>query len=164
MTEPTARRVRLSPTRLAGVRRRTGDHGDRTIAEACSIGLAYWATGSSPRGMRLTAATPFTEVLAAVDEGLRGDTGWEVGADARTITVPEGIAPDDAQLALDDLADFPDRTLGTIAAASPAAGCRPWPSGTTPRPTGTARPSWRCSASRRASGPTPSPSSTNTAH
>ncbi|MFF0550184.1 amino acid adenylation domain-containing protein [Streptomyces sp. NPDC004311] len=121
MTEPTARRVRLSPTRLAGVRRRTGDHGDRTIAEACSIGLAYWATGSSPRGMRLTAATPFTEVLAAVDEGLRGDTGWEVGADARTITVPEGIAPDDAQLALDDLADFPDRTLGTIAAASAAA-------------------------------------------
>ncbi|MEU6313624.1 amino acid adenylation domain-containing protein [Streptomyces sp. NPDC047014] len=121
MTEPTARLVRLTPTRLDGMRRRTGDHGDRTLAEACSIGLAYWATGRGPEGLELTPATPFTDVLAAVRAGAAADTGWEVGADDRSITVPEGVAPDEAQLALDDLADFPDRPLGTIAPGDPAA-------------------------------------------
>ncbi|MFE2244208.1 amino acid adenylation domain-containing protein [Streptomyces virginiae] len=121
MTEPTARLVRLSPTRLAGLRRRTGHHCDRTITAACSIGLAYWATGRSPDGMDLTPATLFADVLGWVDNGGAGAAGWEIGADARSITLPEGVPPAEAQLALDDLADFPDRPLGTIAPSSVAA-------------------------------------------
>ncbi|MET9842742.1 AMP-binding protein, partial [Streptomyces virginiae] len=121
MTEPTARLVRLSPTRLAGLRRRTGDHCDRTLTTACSIGLAYWATGHSPDGMDLTPATLFADVLGWVDNGGGGAAGWEIGADARSITLPEGVPPAEAQLALDDLADFPDRPLGTIAPSGVAA-------------------------------------------
>ncbi|MGW9068209.1 amino acid adenylation domain-containing protein [Streptomyces yangpuensis] len=121
MTEPTARLLRLSPTRLAGVRRRTGDYGDRTIASACSIALAYWATGRSPDGMELTPGTLFADVLGWADNGGGGAAGWEIGADARSITLPEGVPPAEAQLALDDLADFPDRPLGTIAPSSVAA-------------------------------------------
>ncbi|MBP2348252.1 amino acid adenylation domain-containing protein/non-ribosomal peptide synthase protein (TIGR01720 family) [Streptomyces cinnamonensis] len=113
--------MRLSPTRLAGLRRRTGDHCDRTITAACSIGLAYWATGRSPDGMDLTPATLFADVLGWVDNGGAGAAGWEIGADARSITLPEGVPPAEAQLALDDLADFPDRPLGTIAPSSVAA-------------------------------------------
>ncbi|KOV35971.1 non-ribosomal peptide synthetase [Streptomyces sp. H021] len=121
MTEPTARLVRLSPTRLAGLRRRTGDHCDRTLTAACSIGLAYWATGHSPDGMDLTPATLFADVIGWVDNGGGGAAGWEIGADARSITLPEGVPPAEAQLALDDLADFPDRPLGTIAPSGVAA-------------------------------------------
>ncbi|WP_030959230.1 non-ribosomal peptide synthetase [Streptomyces sp. NRRL S-378] len=121
MTEPTARLVRLSPTRLAGVRRRTGDYCDRTIASACSIALAYWATGRSPDGMELTPGTLFADVLGWADNGGGGAAGWEIGADARSITLPDGVPPAEAQLALDDLADFPDRPLGTIAPSSVAA-------------------------------------------
>ncbi|MEU9234351.1 amino acid adenylation domain-containing protein [Streptomyces subrutilus] len=121
MTESTARLVRLSPARLAGVRRRTGDYSDRTIARACSIGLSYWATGRGPDGMDLASATLFTDVLGWDDSGGAAPAGWEVGADGRSIAVPEGVAPADAQLALDDLADFPDRPLGTIGPSSVAA-------------------------------------------
>ncbi|MEU9252739.1 amino acid adenylation domain-containing protein [Streptomyces sp. NPDC048270] len=121
MTESTARLVRLSPTRLAGVRRRTGDYSDRTIAQACSIGLSYWATGRSPDGMDLTSATQFADVLGWAGSAGAGAAGWEVAADGRSITVPAGVEPADAQLALDDLADFPDRTLATIGPSSVAA-------------------------------------------
>ncbi|MFE1830459.1 amino acid adenylation domain-containing protein [Streptomyces yangpuensis] len=121
MTEPTARLVRLSPTRLAGVRRRTGDYSDRTITSACSIALAYWATGRSPDGMELTPGTLFADVLGWADNGGGRAAGWDVGADARSIALPEGVPPADAQLALDDLADFPDRPLGTVAPSSVAA-------------------------------------------
>ncbi|EFL13775.1 non-ribosomal peptide synthetase, partial [Streptomyces sp. C] len=115
MTEPTARLVRLSPTRLAGVRRRAGDHGDSTITTACAIGLAYWATGRGPDGTALTPGTPFTDLLAlAAGGGAAAPTGWEVGADGRSITVPAGVEQADAQRALDDLADFPVRPLATI--------------------------------------------------
>ncbi len=118
MTESTARLVRLSPTRLAGVRRRTGDYSDRTIAAACSIGLSYWATGRGPDGMDLTSGTLFADVLGWADNGGTGPAGWEVGADGRSIAIPEGVEPADAQLALDDLADFPDRSLATIGPSS----------------------------------------------
>ncbi|MGW0474178.1 amino acid adenylation domain-containing protein [Streptomyces coeruleorubidus] len=114
MMEPSARLVRLSPARLADVRRRTGDYSDRTITEACAIGLSYWTTGRSPDGIDLTPGTLFADVLGWVDNGGAGPGDWEVGADDRSITVPAGVAPADAQLALDDLADFPDRPLGTI--------------------------------------------------
>ncbi|WP_437114823.1 amino acid adenylation domain-containing protein [Streptomyces longispororuber] len=112
--EPGARRVLLPATGPADIRRRTGDHSDRTIAEACAVGLAYWATGASPDGLDLTPNTLFADVLGWVDNGGRAPAGWEVGADGRSITVPDGVAPEQAQRALDDLADFPDRPLGTI--------------------------------------------------
>ncbi|MFJ8861730.1 amino acid adenylation domain-containing protein [Streptomyces sp. NPDC102451] len=115
MTEPTARPVLLSPASLDDVRRRTGDYSDRTIAEACAIGLSYWATGRSPDGIDLTPGTLFADVLRWVDNGGSAPAGWEVGADGRSIHAPAGVAHADAQLALDDLADFPDRTVGTIA-------------------------------------------------
>ncbi|MGW0960487.1 amino acid adenylation domain-containing protein [Streptomyces gelaticus] len=121
MTEPSAPRVLLSPARLAGLRRRTGDHSDRTIAEACAIGLSYWATGLGPDGMDLTAGTLFTDVLGWVDNGGTGSGGWEAVADGWSIAVPGDAGPADAQLALDDLADFPDRPVGAIGPSSAAA-------------------------------------------
>ncbi|MFD0341419.1 amino acid adenylation domain-containing protein [Streptomyces sp. NPDC127117] len=121
MMEPSTPRVLLSPARLTDVRRRTGDHGDRTIAGACAIGLAYWATGLGPDGLDLTPGTQFTDVLAWVANGGAGTTGWELSEDGRSITVPDGVVLADAQLALDDLADFPDRPVGTIGPSGPAA-------------------------------------------
>lgn len=114
MMEPGARLVLLSESGLAALRRRTGDHSDRTLATACAIGLAYWATGRTPDGMGLTPGTLFADVLGWAGNGGSGTAGWEVGADSRSIAVPEGVSPGDAQLALDDLADFPDRPLGAI--------------------------------------------------
>ncbi|MFJ5726850.1 non-ribosomal peptide synthetase [Streptomyces paradoxus] len=124
MLEPRARLALLSPTRLADVRRRIGDYPDGTITEACAIGLSYWATGRSPEGIDLTPGTLFADVLGWVDNGGRAPEGWEVAPDGRGITVPDGVTPEDAQLALDDLADFPDRPLGTIGPSSVAARLR----------------------------------------
>ncbi|MFH8369512.1 amino acid adenylation domain-containing protein [Streptomyces sp. NPDC018031] len=121
MMEPSARLVLLSPARLAEVRRRTGDRSDRTIARACAIGLSYWATGRSPDGIDLTPGTLFAEVLGWVDNGGAGPDGWGVTEDGHGIAVPEGVVLADAQLALEDLADFPDRPLGTIGPSSVAA-------------------------------------------
>ncbi|WP_405550894.1 amino acid adenylation domain-containing protein [Streptomyces microflavus] len=118
MTEPTAPHVLLSPAHFADVRRRIGDYGDRTIAEACAIGLAYWATGAGPDGIDLTPGTSFADVLGWVDNGGGGSPGWEVGADGLSITVPDGVQPAEARLALQDLADFPDRPVGTIGPSS----------------------------------------------
>ncbi|WP_345961366.1 amino acid adenylation domain-containing protein [Streptomyces sp. BRB040] len=120
MMEPTASLVRLSLGQLTDIRRRTGDFSDRVVAEACAVGLSYWASGSSPAGLDLTAGTLFTDVLAWVDNGGTAPGGWGVGADGRSITLPDGAVPDGAQLALDDLADFPDRPLGTIGPSGPA--------------------------------------------
>ncbi|MFJ7203734.1 amino acid adenylation domain-containing protein [Streptomyces sp. NPDC098789] len=117
MMEPSARLVLISPALLADVRRRTGGYSDRTIAEACAIGLSYWATGGSPDGIDLTPGTLFADVLGWVDNGGAAPTGWEIAEAAAGgigIALPEGVRPVDAQLALDDLADFPDRPLGTI--------------------------------------------------
>ncbi|WP_326822070.1 non-ribosomal peptide synthetase [Streptosporangium sp. NBC_01756] len=116
--EPSTRLALLSPARLADVRRRTGEYSDRTITEACAIGLAYWATGLRPGSLDLTSGTLFADVLGWVDNGGEGVDGWEVGADGRSITVPEGVALTDVRLALDDLADFPDRPVGTIGPSS----------------------------------------------
>ena len=124
MMEPRARLALLSPTRLVDVRRRIGDYPDRTITEACAIGLAYWATGLSPEGIDLTPGTLFADVLGWVDNGGAAPAGWEISPDGRGITVPDGVTPEDAQLALDDLADFPDRPLGTISPAGVAARLR----------------------------------------
>ncbi|MDX3129588.1 amino acid adenylation domain-containing protein [Streptomyces europaeiscabiei] len=121
MMDQRARLVLLSPARLADVRRRAGDHSDRTIAAACAVGLAYWASGRSPEGLDLTPGTLFADVLGWVDNGGAGTRGWEAAADSRSITVPEGVEPAEAQLALDDLTDFPDRPLGTIGPSGVAA-------------------------------------------
>ncbi|WP_460061824.1 non-ribosomal peptide synthetase [Streptomyces sp. YKOK-I1] len=119
--ESSAGLVLLSTDRLSDVRRRIGDYCDRTVAEACAIGLSYWATGLSPDGIDLTPGTLFADVLGWVDNGGAAPTGWEVVADGRGITVPDGVHRADAQLALDDLADFPDRPLGTIGPSGVAA-------------------------------------------
>ncbi|WP_103530355.1 non-ribosomal peptide synthetase [Streptomyces sp. SM11] len=121
MTEPSASRVLLSPARLAAVRRRIGDYSDRTVVEACAVGLAYWATGAGPAGMDLTPATPFPEVIGRVANGTGGAGGWEADAERLQITVPPGVDRADAQQALDDLADFPDRPVGTIGPSGPRA-------------------------------------------
>ncbi|MFD8408832.1 hypothetical protein ACFV1G_29600, partial [Streptomyces anulatus] len=124
MPEPSAARIALSPTRLAAVRRRTGDYSDRTIVEACAVGLAYWATGSAPDGMELTPATPFPDVLERLHNGSGGIGGIgdrPIDADCLTIAVPAGADPVEAQQALDDLADFPDRPVGTIGPSGPRA-------------------------------------------
>lgn len=121
MMEPGARLVLLSESALAGLRRRTGDHSDRALATACAIGLAYWATRRSPDGMDLDPGTLFADVLGWAANGGPGPAGWEVGADGGSIGVPESVSPAEAQLALDDLADFPDRPLGTIGPSGVAA-------------------------------------------
>ncbi|MDN3024051.1 non-ribosomal peptide synthetase [Streptomyces sp. S.PB5] len=121
MTEPRARLVLLSPTHLTDVRRRTGDHSDRTIAEACAVALTHWATGRSPEGIDLTPATLFADVLGWVDNGGTGQGSRETDGGAWNIAVPDGVDLADAQLALDDLAAFPDRPLGTIGPSSVAA-------------------------------------------
>ncbi|MFE5393249.1 amino acid adenylation domain-containing protein [Streptomyces sp. NPDC056568] len=120
MMEPSARLVRLSPTHLHDIRRRTGDFPDRTIARACAIGLSYWATGRSPDGLDLTPSTLFADVLGWADNGDGGQGGRHAGEDERSVPLPPGVAADDARLALDDLADFPDRPLGTIGPSTPA--------------------------------------------
>ncbi|MEU1125229.1 amino acid adenylation domain-containing protein, partial [Streptomyces sp. NPDC005899] len=121
MTDPSARCVLLPPTGPAGIRRRIGDYSDETVAEACAVALAYWAQGLSPGGMDLTPATLFADILGWADNGGRAEGGWEVGPDGRSISVPRGVVRADAQLALDDLADFPDRPIGTIGPVTAAA-------------------------------------------
>ncbi|MFD5335596.1 non-ribosomal peptide synthetase [Streptomyces hawaiiensis] len=118
MMQPRARLALISPTRLADVRRRIGDYPDRTITEACAIALSYWATGRSPEGIDLAPGTLFADVLGWVDNGGGAPGGWEISPDGRGITVPDDVTPEDAQLALDDLAEFPDRPLGTIGPSS----------------------------------------------
>ncbi|MFJ4097171.1 amino acid adenylation domain-containing protein [Kitasatospora sp. NPDC089913] len=117
MTEPSARPVLFSPARLAGLRRRSGDWSDRTMAEAVAVGLSYWATGRGPEGLDLAPGTRFADVLGWVADGGGPPPGWSVGEaapDGIRITVPEGVPAHEAQRALDDLADFPDRPVGTI--------------------------------------------------
>lgn len=149
MMEPDSGLVRLSPAQLTRIRRCAGDHSDRTLIEACAIGLAYWATGRGPAGTDLTPGTPFTDVLGLVDNGVTSPRGWEADAEDRSVTVPKGVDRAEAQLVLGDLACFPDRPIGTLAQGV-RRGSKPWPSGTTPGRTGSARPSWSCSVSRRA--------------
>ncbi|GAB77468.1 non-ribosomal peptide synthase domain TIGR01720/amino acid adenylation domain-containing protein [Austwickia chelonae] len=115
MMEPSTRPLEISPHHLSDVRRRTGDYSDRTIAEACRISLSYWADGSSPQGLHLTDNTPFTDVLDWVDTNPAPEsTPHDDTPDNIRITLPDSLRQGDAQLALDDLTDFPDRTLGTI--------------------------------------------------
>ncbi|MFF8744454.1 amino acid adenylation domain-containing protein [Streptomyces californicus] len=119
MAEPSPSGIQLSPTRLAALRRRTGDHGDRTLVQACAAGLAYWATGTGRKDLGLTPATPFPELLDRIREGAATAGAWRIDERTLGITVPPGIDPAAAQRALDDLADFPHRPLGTIGPSGP---------------------------------------------
>ncbi|MGW6720174.1 amino acid adenylation domain-containing protein [Streptomyces sp. NPDC054995] len=121
MSEPGAPRILLSPTRLASLRRRIGDYSDRTVIEACAVGLAYWSTGTGPEGMDLTPATPFPDLLGWVDNGTSAAGGWQTDVRTLGIAVPPGVDRAAAQRTLDDLADFPDRPLGTIGPSDPRA-------------------------------------------
>ncbi|MZG06772.1 hypothetical protein, partial [Streptomyces sp. SID5614] len=73
------------------MRRRTGDHSERAVVEACAVSLAYWATGTGPDGMDLTPATPFPDLLGRFDNGTSGAGGWETDAQTLGITVPPGV-------------------------------------------------------------------------
>ncbi|NUR43083.1 MAG: amino acid adenylation domain-containing protein, partial [Streptomyces sp.] len=121
MMEPRARLVPLSFDRLTELRRRTGDHSDRTLAEACAIALAYWATGRSPDGIDLTDGTLFADVIGWVDNGVTEQGSWRASDGSWDIGVPDGVEVADARLALDDLVDFPDRPLSTVGPSSVAA-------------------------------------------
>ncbi|WP_228992197.1 non-ribosomal peptide synthetase [Streptomyces sp. DH8] len=114
MAEPSAPGIQLSPTRLAALRRRTGDHDDRTLVGACAAGLAYWATGAAPKGTDLTPTTPFPELIGPHHAAVGAAAGWEIDERTLAITVPPGVDRAEAQRTLDDLADFPDRPLGSI--------------------------------------------------
>ncbi|MFH9610672.1 amino acid adenylation domain-containing protein [Streptomyces sp. NPDC017448] len=114
MAEPSAPGIQLSPTRLAALRRRTGDHDDRTLVGACAAGLAYWATGAGPEGTDLAPTTPFPELIGPHRAAVGAAAGWEIDERTLAITVPPGVDRAEAQRTLDDLADFPDRPLGSI--------------------------------------------------
>ncbi|RZS43122.1 non-ribosomal peptide synthase protein (TIGR01720 family)/amino acid adenylation domain-containing protein [Herbihabitans rhizosphaerae] len=113
----------LSTERIAEIQRRTDEYSPGTIAAASAIALAYWAEGASLRvdGLDVTAATLFDEILAWVDKSAE-HTRWavETPQNGWAITVPAEVSLDDARLALDDLAEFPNRPVGTIGPDSTA--------------------------------------------
>jgi amino acid adenylation domain-containing protein/non-ribosomal peptide synthase protein (TIGR01720 family) len=108
------RNVLLSTTRIAGMRRRAGEYPQRTMAVASAIALTYWAAGRTPDGLDLTPATPFGDLLEWVDKQDDDNRTVAEHADGWTIPLPEGVSPVDAQRALDDLAEFPNRAIGTL--------------------------------------------------
>jgi amino acid adenylation domain-containing protein/non-ribosomal peptide synthase protein (TIGR01720 family) len=109
------RDVLLSTARIDSIRRRAGEYPQRTIAVASAVALTRWADPSlQVDGLELTPATLFGDLLVWADKGQRCDVverpdGW-------AIPVPEGVDPAEAQRALDDLAEFPNRAVGTITA------------------------------------------------
>ncbi|MFF3825910.1 amino acid adenylation domain-containing protein [Streptomyces griseus] len=121
MSEPNGSRLELSPTRLAAVRRRLGDYSDPTIVEACTVALAYWAVGIAPDDLELTPATPFPDVLEQIHHRTGPRSGGPADTAGPAVVLPAGADPAGAQRALDDLADFPDRPLGTIGPSDPRA-------------------------------------------
>ncbi|MDX8035651.1 amino acid adenylation domain-containing protein [Lentzea sp. BCCO 10_0856] len=107
------RDVLLSTARIASIRRRAGEYPQRTIAVASAVALTHWANpGLAVDGLELTAATLFSDLLVWADKGQQSDVverpdGW-------LIPLPEGVDPAEAQRALDDLAEFPNRAIGTL--------------------------------------------------
>ncbi|GGU24595.1 non-ribosomal peptide synthetase [Lentzea flava] len=107
--------VLLSSDRIASVRRRAGEYPQRTIAVASAVALTHWANpGFEVDGLELTPATLFGDLLVWADKGQQVDVtetpdGW-------AIPLPDGVDAAAAQRALDDLAEFPNRAIGTITA------------------------------------------------
>ncbi|WP_211293917.1 non-ribosomal peptide synthetase [Lentzea kentuckyensis] len=107
------RDVLLSTARIASIRRRAGEYPQRTIAVASAVALSRWANPDlQVDGLDLTPATLFGDLLVWADKGQRWDVaerpeGW-------AIPLPEGVDFVEAQRALDDLAEFPNRAIGTL--------------------------------------------------
>lgn len=105
--------VLLSTARITSVRRRAGEYPQRTIAIASAVALHHWAIpGFTVDGLELTPATLFSDVLVWADKGQNSAVaerpeGW-------AIPVPDGVDLAAAQRVLDDLAEFPNRAIGTL--------------------------------------------------
>lgn len=113
MEQMADRDVLLSTARIASVRRRAGEYPQRTIAVASAVALNHWATpGFGVDGFELTPATLFSDLLVWADKG----QAWDVveRPDGWAVPVPDGVDLAEAQRALDDLAEFPNRTIGTL--------------------------------------------------
>ncbi|KOV80890.1 peptide synthetase [Nocardia sp. NRRL S-836] len=112
------RDVLLSTARIASVRRRAGEYPQRTVAVAAAVALHHWAdSATSAEGIDLSPATLFGDLLVWADKG--EDAGrWNVTErpGGWAIRLPDGVAADEAQRALDDLAEFPNRAIGTMTA------------------------------------------------
>ncbi|WP_439656893.1 amino acid adenylation domain-containing protein [Lentzea sp. HUAS TT2] len=113
MEQMADRDVLLSTARIASVRRRAGEYPQRTIAVASAVALTRWADSRyEVEGFGLTPATLFSDLLVWADKGQNSDVterpdGW-------AIPVPDGVDLAQAQRVLDDLAEFPNRAIGTL--------------------------------------------------
>ncbi|MDT7784449.1 MAG: hypothetical protein QOF58_2868, partial [Pseudonocardiales bacterium] len=107
--------VLLSTDRIASVRRRAGEYPQRTIAVASAVALTHWADPSLVvDGLELSPATLFGDLLVWADKGQQSDVAEE--ADGWRIPLPFGVDAGAAQRVLDDLAEFPNRAIGTLTA------------------------------------------------
>ncbi|MET9632565.1 amino acid adenylation domain-containing protein [Lentzea sp. NPDC006480] len=105
--------VLLSTDRIASVRRRAGEYPQRTIAVASAVALTHWADPSLiVDGLELSPATLFGDLLVWADKGQQSDVVED--ADGWRIPLPSGIDAGAAQRVLDDLAEFPNRAIGTL--------------------------------------------------
>ncbi|MEV6710976.1 amino acid adenylation domain-containing protein [Lentzea sp. NPDC051208] len=105
--------VLLSTARIDSVRRRAGEYPQRTVAVASAVALHHWATpGFAVDGFELTPSTLFSDVLVWADKGQNVDVTERPGGWA--IPVPDGVDLAAAQRVLDDLAEFPNRAIGTL--------------------------------------------------
>ncbi|MFD4669046.1 amino acid adenylation domain-containing protein [Lentzea sp. NPDC058450] len=113
MEQMADRDVLLSTARIASIRRRAGEYPQRTIAVASGVALSFWANpGLVVEGFELTPASLFSDLLVWADKGQAWDVlerpgGWAV-------PVPNGVDLAEAQRVLDDLAEFPNRALGSL--------------------------------------------------
>ncbi|HEX7303413.1 amino acid adenylation domain-containing protein [Lentzea sp.] len=105
--------VLLSTARIDSVRRRAGEYPQRTTAVASAVALTRWADPAlEVDGLDLGPDTSFGDLLVWADKGQH----WDVTEtpDGWAIPLPEGTDTVEAQRVLDDLAEFPNRTLGTL--------------------------------------------------
>src|SRR5689334_14896149 len=110
--------VLLSTDRIASIRRRAGEYPQRTVAVASAVALAHWADPSfEADGIELSPATLFGDLLVWADKGQRSDVVEEAGG--WRIPLPSWVDAAAAQRALDDLAEFPNRAIGTITSQTP---------------------------------------------
>ncbi|WP_218159722.1 non-ribosomal peptide synthetase [Lentzea albida] len=113
MEQMADRDVLLSTARIASVRRRAGEYPQRTIAVASAVALHHWADPSfAVEGFELTPSTLFNDVLVWADKGQNSAVAERPGGWA--IPVPGGVDLAEAQRVLDDLAEFPNRAIGTL--------------------------------------------------
>ncbi|MEU0880998.1 amino acid adenylation domain-containing protein [Lentzea sp. NPDC005914] len=107
--------VLLSSDRIASVRRRAGEYPQRTIAVASAVALSHWADPTLiVDGLELSPATLFGDLLVWADKGQQSNVVEE--ADGWLIPLAPGVDAATAQRVLDDLAEFPNRAIGTLTA------------------------------------------------